>query len=308
MTRCPTPFNPGAPGPILGQYEHQGWRNLPPAWGHRTRLRPRSHLPSPRSDGGLAALHGHSPQTGQRVQGARVMPGQAVRDLGVSTPPGQGRAEPRGAPARRWMYSGQTGGGAQAGEAETRASVRELRRRRAVGNGRRGLPVGWGGVYAHPTPLRTTAACPAPPDQSPSAPGTGRHPPEQQHLQGRGQGSWAGALGGSQKLGSLLEALRLGPSTCNSLRLSGSGRGARAAAGCPRCLCGMQGKPCLGKASVCPSAQESPEEARCSQPGGDGAAGSLRPEGGLRSVCWVRRRGAERRGVSDDVTLIPAAP
>lgn len=184
------------------------------------------------------------------------------------------------------MCSGQTGGGAWAGEAEIRASIRETQRHCTARNGRRGLPGGWGAGFMPTQPHHK----PPPPSQLPQA----SPPPPRgqvsthlstQHLQGRGQGSWAGALRGPQKLGSLLGGLRLGPSTCNSQRLSRGGRGACAAAGCPRCLGGMQGKPCLGKASACPSICAGVSGGSVVQPGGDGAAGSLGPQGGLCSVC-----------------------
>ena len=73
---------------------------------------------------------------------------------------GQGGAEPRGALARRQTCSGQTGGGARAGEAEIRASLRELWRHSAAGNGRKGLPEGCGGVACLRPSSLTTCHCP----------------------------------------------------------------------------------------------------------------------------------------------------
>lgn len=312
--RDPAPFFPRGTWPHPQAVRAPGLEEFTPSPGSQDQATALLALSLTPQQWSLAAPRGLGPKQDSMSGG----PGRCrVRLCGtwVSLHPqsaGQGGAEPRGAPARR-MCSGQTGGGAQAGEAEIRASVRELRRCHAAGSGRTGLPAGWGG-YAHPTPLCTTAPCSAPPQASPPLPRgqVGTHL-STQHLRGWGQGSWAGALGSSQKLGSLLGALRLGPSTCNSLHLaiflSRGGRGACAAAGCPRCLGGMQGKPCSGKASVCPSV--------CAGVSGGSAVQSARRGWGGRvtlsrsgaALCpWARRGGAECRGVSDDVRLVPAAP
>ena len=149
----------------------------------------------------------------------------------------EGEAEPYGVPARRQTCSG----GARAGEAEIRASVRKVQRHRAAANGRRGLPAAWGVM---PTQPHYTPLSPAQLPQANSPPPQGQVSTHlsTQNLQGQGQGCWD-FWGASQKLGSLLGTLRLCPSICNRLHLSRGGRRACVAAGCPRCHGGMQGKP-----------------------------------------------------------------
>jgi len=81
---------------------------------------------------------------------------------------GQGGAEPHGV----WQDDGRTDGCETARRDEgPRAGgdgslCQGTTRHRVVGDGRRGLPVGWGG-FAHPISLRTSALCSAPPGRTP---------------------------------------------------------------------------------------------------------------------------------------------
>lgn len=162
-TLCPAPFNSlqpqGHPSP--------SWGSMSPRAGPGNGLAHPS--PHPAVMESVLSCAGSAPSR-TACRGSGVTVGQAVQDLGVSTPPEcrAGGAEPQRAPARWETCSGQTGGGAQAGEAEIRASIRELWRRRAAGNGGKGLLEGhMGGSYTYPTPLNTTARCSESPGQYP---------------------------------------------------------------------------------------------------------------------------------------------
>lgn len=107
---------------------------------------------------------------------------------------GQGGTELFGARIRQRMFSGQTEGGAQAGEAKFRDSLRELWRRHAARVARQGCQQ-VRGAYAHPTPLGTAAPGSAPPGQPPSTPGKSQHPPEH----AASVRPWAGDFGWSPR-------------------------------------------------------------------------------------------------------------
>lgn len=221
---------------------------------------------------------------------------------------GQGGVESRRAPARQRTCSGQTGGGARPGEAEIRASIRELRRRRTAGNGRRGLPAGRGGVM--PTQPHYVPLPPAPPPQASPPPPWGQVSTHlsTQHLQGQGWGSWAGALGGLPEIGvplraSPLESFHLQEPTS----VQGWERGL-----CSRWVSTLSrwdaGKAVLGE-GLCPSVCAGVSRGSMVQSAGRGWGGRVTSS---RSVAALhpraRRRGVECRRISDDVALVPAAP
>lgn len=140
-----------------------------------------------------------------------------------------------------------------------------------------------------PNSSNTTAPCSAPAGQSSPPRGQVSTHLSTQHLQGWGQGRWAGALEGSHNWcpSEGLSAWVLPLAIANIC--PGVGEEPVQWLGLHVVLVGCRRTHAWGRPlSVHPSVQESLEEAWCSQPGGDGASGSLRPGGAL---CSFRRRG-----------------
>lgn len=300
------PRSPAQPQGRASSAELQAGAAKAPSSPGGTRLRPRA-AQTPGAEEFIPVPGGHQPRARQRRSlWQRRRPccprplsgtGRGHRRVGAVPSIRSGprvSAGPRGREGLRPAQFQEESRRVQAGQEEgpgpgkpkSEPPLENNRSAAQLGAGTRGCRRGGGGC-AHPFPSLGSSG---PVSLSPW--GQSWHPPEHAASAGPGAGELGRAPRGSQKSRSLSRASRSGPSTRlhPSILLSGGATGARAAGGCPRCPGGTRGKPCSGRPlSVRPSVRESPEEARCSQPGGDRRRGHCVLKGG----CGPSTRGEE---------------